>query len=451
MSFEQYAIPGTTLQHWTDRTNGVGWMTQAVAKTSDAAFVAIEKFSYDKQLAAVQSAFEAVGNFYKAMNLPPQADPIYVLAWSKWFGHVQPVDGALSIQQKIGQSVAGGQSGGNPPGALDESGNNISGDRFIFYQWIKYNWDRLGKPPIQSDQGICNIVIRLLLDTTGNVVTDTTQNINTHLHGPGAKCTQSGSGVEGCPTYDWNTLYWEEGQTIFSPGWSCPVAKAIPPLKWFMMFLQDVVKQINARQGLVDRTLLESFVNAAMFNASQVQKYHLANDPIFRPLMTAASGVPVDVADTVAAQQATARAIVATGTSLAAAAAAAIATAAAGVAAGSLATGPGAIVGAVIGVIGAIAAVVISVTPFAVGTDTDTFGRAEPVFQPTSLHVNGAGVPDFTVPNAPTFTPLSFTLVPGTTIDLSSIQRVSTGKKLSTFAIAAGIGYGLIKLLALKP
>lgn len=90
---------------WADPQLAWGWIKRAVELSTPEERARLDRATYAEQTAATLALWEALGNAYRAMDLPPTSDPAYVLAFTSrtiggdtrvwceagaWFREVQP-------------------------------------------------------------------------------------------------------------------------------------------------------------------------------------------------------------------------------------------------------------------------------------------------------------------------------------------------------------------------
>jgi hypothetical protein len=97
------STPGVafTFLHWGDLPLADAWFAEAFAITNtgpDRKWTraqTIEKWDtipYREQLAIVRSAWNALSNGYRAANVPPVTDPMYLRVWELWWGAVRSLN-----------------------------------------------------------------------------------------------------------------------------------------------------------------------------------------------------------------------------------------------------------------------------------------------------------------------------------------------------------------------
>lgn len=397
MAFSQRSIvlrasPLAVTGHWLDEPLAMSFLRRAVADVSPGTRASLEGGTYAQQVAGVTQAFADIGKFYQAVNLPPQSDPLYVDAFRRWFGTAlgdltQP---AWSRLNGVGLSKAF-------PGILPSVRNRFSADERrstgqVFRDRIQANWTRAkgaGHVAVVGD-----VVLRLELDQMGVVLSQCLAGRNgsgwcDFSEGtPFIGCIQDGASAEGCSSYNWHTMMWNDSP--FGPvEGTLPgdhIQHVLAPLSWFYDFITEVITAIAARSttlnpGPVMGALEQAATYIVIANLTETQRL-TAENPANRTVTTGdlanlTASYNLNMSATEAGLQAQAAATAATAAS-AVTAVVATAFAVAALAAGS--TGIGAPVGVIIGIIGAIATAIAHFAPVAIGTETDIFGRPAPLF-----------------------------------------------------------------------
>lgn len=98
-------LAGLGAMAWADPQLAWGWIKRAVELSSPEERARLDRATYAEQTAATLALWEALGNAYRAMDLPPTSDPAYVLAFTSrtiggdtriwceagaWFQEVRP-------------------------------------------------------------------------------------------------------------------------------------------------------------------------------------------------------------------------------------------------------------------------------------------------------------------------------------------------------------------------
>jgi hypothetical protein len=334
---------------WWDEAAARAWFAQALRLARSIATK--DGRGYAEQLAFTRALFLAVANAYRSIDTPPASDPAFRASVRKWFARLDNTDptsrGRNPVEGKFGPSEAGG----------------VHATRGEFAERIRRLWVRWGKAPIDAQNTLEGIIVRINLNEDARVLE---QCIDAYGGEGGGLCDfrglymgagQDDAPREGTSNYDWRTFCWNDPPGLWGAADFVPrVNKALPPLRWHAEFAAELAEQLASRGPVEVIRQARSYQVAANLRVAEALGILPAE------LLRRSTSLPADVEGARWDNP---------GMKAGAAAIALVAAAAQ--------TVPvvGQVAGAVLGVIAAIAAVL----PGAVAIEVDELGRGKPVFE----------------------------------------------------------------------
>lgn len=336
--------------HWADIPLANAWLAEAVARTTPAEEDRLDKVPLAEQLGAVEKAFIAASNYYRALNVRPASEPTFV-AWLRAFAPCFPTNFNPCTSPSVVARAAS--------------------------PWLA----TLGKPmPVPS-----NVRQRYSLNL-GDASMQRSPALN-----PGAGCSPSPA-LAVCNPPTWNALEWYDARSSLDAASGANAVWINVPARWSFHALGELVRVLQSRgaAGVLEDTytyvILENLKLAAYFG------YALPAD-----LARAVANLPADLA------AASSGGVTSTGSAAPAGFTpnerrAAVSTILAIGAIVSVAAAPyGAIVGAIAGII----AMIVQIAPVAIGQQVDAFGRPLPVFEIPQIAADRTLPPGYAIDNAP--------------------------------------------------
>lgn len=337
------------------------WAQYALDQSSDGMRAAVSAQTWAQQKAHVRRVFDAIAYAYQCANVPPIVDPVYRAAFLDTFGATFARSHEDAAAHRIRAIGAGGTYGGSSR----------------FRTMIAARYTALQQqPPVGVVAGdvyrICDIIVRVLLTEQATVVTQCFEGLDEasplcDFHGAFRMCTTGdgeGTASNACDGYNWGTLAWIPGRwlnPLDADRNGCAILRALPPLVWHLDFAHAIASAFVQRGAR--RVIEDARINATATNAATALRLGLLSGE----LAERATRLSADFADAPLTNENKRNAVLALQT------AASLVTAAGSASANPYVTAAGAILG--------IAAAVYSITPDAIGLETDEFGRGVPVFE----------------------------------------------------------------------
>jgi hypothetical protein len=387
-------LPGLA-SHWSDNNLADAWLGYAASLVTPERQAAINAMPTGAQQdQAVTAVWTAIGQFFRALNIPPTICPQYRSAYVTWVQKAESVSSGPSgsISRTIGQLTS------NPLPIQSQFAQRITttaghrGSHIIMP--LRVN--------LTSDAGVATQCMGGLV---GNACTfaDVTGATTISYVGQGEAITAT--------NFPWGSM-----RTSWKPdpaGLGDDILRVIPPSLWFYQMAQDVINPLMSFGAT--QILQQSLANQALLN---LQTAAGLNPPVLpAQLQLQAAQLPATIQH---AQWD--HTTVNTFLDMFRAAVAVI---------------PG--VGTGISAVLTAIKVAIDATPVAVGVATDPWGRATPVYEQDYLDNTGlAGRPGYTMDVPPSYIQVARPQIPIT----APSKPLSTAGKVAVGAAAlVGIGY----------
>ncbi len=311
----------------------------AAARTASQSLRANPPPAWEGQKLALVSAWNSLGNAYRAANIPPPSDPRFRARLTEFYGQLAPLDNDASARLQLGPMVA----------------PKLGGSLYARFRTL---WESdMHKSAFSADNTLCVVPVRVCLTSNGTVsqvCLDATGEGDCSYRGLFTGCAAPNSSgryaEQPCAddTYSWQTVEWYDPPG--SP--SCKISRANPPAVWSLDLLDAMLDDFEARGaiGVIETT--RTFVAAT--NAANAIKAGLINADEYRD---SAFQLQADADEISRGNNPTRATIVGAATTVAAIAA--------------QAGGP---YGAAIALVAAIVAAIASIYPVATGTAVDALG-----------------------------------------------------------------------------
>lgn len=292
----------------------------------------------------------------------------------RWFGEVvnATVDDATQHRVRSLTTVSQGAQG-------------------IIGQRIRAAWATSGNAPIDGAHLLCGLIVRINLADDGTVVRHCFDGLTgegecnfEQIFGRNIYCTANDSPIDrswpsrACDPYNWATLAMD-GSSTFGAAMECTVGRALPPLRWSLEFLAEAMRRFTERGAL--SVIEQTRLSVVAVNTQSLDRLGLLSDAS-EELRNASHALSATVnasamdnpqkrqlAGTIAALAAVAVAIPVIGTAAA----------------------------AILGVAGAF----VTLSPFAIGVETDALGRGRPFYE--IAFIDAHQPPTMDVPDPPGF------------------------------------------------